>query len=87
MQIWPVIAAHFNMPVGEPQQVPLQDYMRDKQPEWEAAVEKYGLSKEFEWSQLGTWTFAVSTASRAPGLTSCEHAAVRWVCGTVARED
>ena len=62
-QIWPVIARHFDMPVGEPQQVPLQDYMRDKQPTWEATVEKYGLSKEFDWSHLGTWQFAVSKTS------------------------
>jgi len=62
-QIWPVIARHFDMPVGEPQQVPLQDYMRDKQPTWEATVEKYGLSKEFDWSHLGTWQFAVSKPS------------------------
>ena len=62
VQIWPVIAAHFDMPVGEPQQLPLQDYMRDKQPKWEEIVEKYGLAKEFDWSKLGTWHFAVSLA-------------------------
>ena len=63
VQIWPVIAEHFDMPVGEPQQVPLQDYMRDKQPKWEAIVAKHGLAKEFKWEQLGTWQFAVSTSS------------------------
>ena len=48
------------MPVGEPQQVPLTEYMRDKGPVWEKTVEKYGLSKDVQWEQLGTWTFAVS---------------------------
>ena len=59
-QIWPGIAEFFDLPLGEPQQIPLSDYMRDKGPVWKSIVEKYGLREDVEWDQLGIWTFAVS---------------------------
>ena len=64
MQIWPRIAEWFGMPVGEPMQIPLNEYMRDKGADWDKIVEKYGLNKDFEWGSLGTWTFAVSLQPR-----------------------
>ena len=58
-QIWPVIAWHFGMEVGEPQELSLPAAMADKAPVWSRIVEKHGLQQGATWEQLGTWKFAV----------------------------
>ncbi len=41
--MWPRIAAMFEMPVADPIPTPLAVYMADKAPVWDAIVRKYGL--------------------------------------------
>jgi nucleoside-diphosphate-sugar epimerase len=55
-QLWPAIARHFDMPLGEPQTLNLREYMADKGPLWERTTAKYGLvSVPFE--QVAAWGF------------------------------
>lgn len=41
--MWPAIAAHFGMPVGEPKPTRLADEMAARAAEWDAIVDKHGL--------------------------------------------
>ena len=42
--LWPVIAAHFKMPVGPPRPVRLTDVMPARQPLWAEIAQKHGLA-------------------------------------------
>jgi nucleoside-diphosphate-sugar epimerase len=55
--LWPKLAATFDMPVGEPQTISLTADMADKAPLWRAMTDKYRL-KPIAYDQLVAWPFA-----------------------------
>jgi nucleoside-diphosphate-sugar epimerase len=55
--LWPKLAAAFDMPAGEPQTISLAAHMADKAPLWRAMTEKYGL-KSHAYEDLVAWPFA-----------------------------
>jgi nucleoside-diphosphate-sugar epimerase len=55
--LWPKLAAAFDMPVGDPQAISLTAHMADKGPLWQAVTEKYRL-RPFAYDQLVAWPFA-----------------------------
>lgn len=55
--LWPAIARHFDMPMGEPQEIDLELFMSDKGPLWERMVEKHGLEPN-AFAQVADWKFA-----------------------------
>ena len=55
--LWPKIAAVFEMPVGEPKQINLTQAMADKAPLWDEMVAKYQL-KRIPYAELVAWPFA-----------------------------
>ena len=55
--LWPHIAAAFDMPAGDPQTISLTQHMADKAPLWRAMTEKYGL-QSIPYDQLVAWPFA-----------------------------
>lgn len=55
--LWPKLAAAFNMPAGEPQTISLTEHMADKAPLWRAMTAKYRL-KPYAFDQLVAWPFA-----------------------------
>jgi nucleoside-diphosphate-sugar epimerase len=55
--LWPQLAAAFDMPAGEPQTIGLTAHMADKAPLWRAMTEKYGL-KPYAYEELVAWPFA-----------------------------
>ena len=55
--LWPKLAAAFDMPPGDVQTTSLTADMADKAPLWQAMTEKYKL-KPYAWDQLVAWPFA-----------------------------
>lgn len=55
--LWPKLAAVFDMPVGDVQTISLTAHMADKAPLWRAMTEKYGL-QPYPYEQLVAWPFA-----------------------------
>ena len=55
--LWPRIAAHFNLAVGEVRPLKLADWMRDKGPAWQRMVEKHRLIAN-PLEDLASWEFA-----------------------------
>ena len=55
--LWPKLAAAFDMPAGDVQTISLTQYMADKGTLWRAMVEKYGL-KPYAYDKLVAWPFA-----------------------------
>jgi nucleoside-diphosphate-sugar epimerase len=55
--LWPKLAAAFDMPVGDPQAISLTAHMADKEPLWRAMTAKYRL-KPYAYDQLVAWPFA-----------------------------
>jgi nucleoside-diphosphate-sugar epimerase len=55
--LWPKLAAAFDMPAGEPQTISLTAHMADKGSLWQAMTEKYRL-QPFAYDQLVAWPFA-----------------------------
>lgn len=55
--LWPRIAAHFNLPVGEVRPQRLAESMRDKASAWQRVVEKHGLIAN-PLEELASWEFA-----------------------------
>jgi nucleoside-diphosphate-sugar epimerase len=55
--LWPRLAAAFDMPIGEAQTISLTAHMADKAPLWRAMVEKHGL-KAYAYEELVAWPFA-----------------------------
>src|SRR5215207_7086767 len=55
--LWPKLAAAFDMPAGDPQAISLTQHMADKEPLWRAMTAKYGL-KPYPYDQLVAWPFA-----------------------------
>ena len=54
--LWPQIAAVFGMPVAEPRQQSLVQFMADKAPLWEAMVARHGL-KPYRFGDVVAWPF------------------------------
>jgi len=55
--LWPKLAAAFDMPIGDPQTISLTEHMADKEPLWRSMTAKYGL-KPYAFDQLVAWPFA-----------------------------
>ena len=56
-EVWPQIAAMFDMPAADPIPTPLASYMADKAPLWDAIVHKYNL-RPVAYEQVSAWAFA-----------------------------
>jgi nucleoside-diphosphate-sugar epimerase len=56
-EVWPQIAAMFDMPVADPLPTPLAVYLADKAPLWDAIVRKYNL-RPVPYEQVSAWAFA-----------------------------
>lgn len=54
--VWPAFADFFDMPYGEPQTIPLTDFMADKAPLWAEIVENHGL-RCYPYDQMAAWPF------------------------------
>lgn len=55
-RLWPRIAEHFGMPVGDVRPVSLQAHMRDKEPAWQRVVRRYGLLPS-RLDDVAAWAF------------------------------
>ena len=55
--LWPKIAAVFEMPIGDPQTICLTQQMSEKGPLWEEIVAKYNLNR-IRYADLVAWPFA-----------------------------
>lgn len=55
--VWPRIAAAFEMEWAPPQTIKLTEFMADKAPLWDAMVQKHGL-RPYTYSDVGYWPFA-----------------------------
>jgi nucleoside-diphosphate-sugar epimerase len=55
--LWPKIAAHCGIAVGEVRPFTMNDWVRDKQPAWDAIVRRYGLI-ESRLDDVADWAFA-----------------------------
>ncbi len=55
--VWPGFAEFFGMPVGPVQTISLTQFMADKEPLWNAMVEKHGLQK-IPYHDVAAWPFA-----------------------------
>jgi nucleoside-diphosphate-sugar epimerase len=56
-QLWPKVAAAFDMPVGTPLPMRLADFMADKKPAWQALVKQHGL-RPVAYERIASWPFA-----------------------------
>lgn len=55
--LWPRIAAHFGLPVGEVRPLKLAEWMKDKGPLWERVVRRHDLVRN-PLEDVGSWPFA-----------------------------
>jgi len=55
-QLWEAVARWFDMPVDEPQTIPLATCMADKGPLWRSLTERHGL-QPIPYEQLAAWAF------------------------------
>lgn len=55
--LWPRIAAHFNLPVGEARPLRLAEWMKDKEPVWERTVRRHDLTRN-TLQDIASWAFA-----------------------------
>jgi nucleoside-diphosphate-sugar epimerase len=55
-ELWPDFAACFGMKVGQPMPVRLVDYIKDKQPVWDAVVKKHQL-RTTQLEELVLWAY------------------------------
>lgn len=54
--LWPKIAAFFDMEVGPQRNISLQQFMADKGPVWDRIVKKHGL-KPHKFEEIAAWKF------------------------------
>jgi nucleoside-diphosphate-sugar epimerase len=54
-ELWPKIAAYFDMEVAAPLQMPLQTVMADKEELWKSLQEEHGLN--YSYKDLSSWAF------------------------------
>jgi nucleoside-diphosphate-sugar epimerase len=57
--VWPRIAAHFGMKVGEVRTLKLSEWMADKEPVWQRIVKKHGLKPQ-PLANVALWAYADS---------------------------
>lgn len=62
-RMWPYIAERLGMPVGEPQRIPLTEFMSGKDALWDAIVRKHGLAPTL-YRDLVAWPFGEFTLNR-----------------------
>jgi len=55
--LWPRIAAHFNLPVGDVRPLKLAEWMKDKEPAWKRIVERHSLAPN-PMQEIASWAFA-----------------------------
>lgn len=55
-EMWPKIAAYFDLEVGEPLQMTLADVMADKGPVWDGIVAEHGLAPT-PYADVSSWPF------------------------------
>lgn len=55
-ELWPDFAAAFGMRTGTPQNIRLEDWIKDKAPVWNAVVKKHGL-RATDVHQLALWPY------------------------------
>jgi nucleoside-diphosphate-sugar epimerase len=55
--LWPRIAAHFKLPVGEVRPLRLAEWMKDKNPAWERIVRRHDLERN-ALHDVASWPFA-----------------------------
>ncbi|WP_438028393.1 SDR family oxidoreductase [Sorangium sp. So ce233] len=55
-EMWPKIARMFDLEVAPPLPMPLADVMADKEPLWNAMIEKYGLARH-PYKDVSSWRF------------------------------
>jgi nucleoside-diphosphate-sugar epimerase len=55
--LWPRIAAHFDLPVGEVRPLKLGEWMKDKEPAWRRIVERHDLVPN-PLHDIASWAFA-----------------------------
>lgn len=55
--LWPGIAAHFGMEAGDVQPLSLNEWVRGKQPVWDAVIRRHGLA-ETKLDAVADWAFA-----------------------------
>jgi nucleoside-diphosphate-sugar epimerase len=56
-ELWPAIAAHFNMKAGEVKPLRFTDWVRDKDPVWEAVIRRHNLVPT-KLDEVADWAFA-----------------------------
>ena len=62
-QMWPHLADLFRMQCGEPQRIPLTEFMQDKGPIWDAIVRRHGLVPH-SFAEIASWPFGESSLNR-----------------------
>jgi nucleoside-diphosphate-sugar epimerase len=55
--LWPRIAAHFNLPLGDVRPLKLADWMKDKAPAWDRIVQRHSLAR-CALGDIASWAFA-----------------------------
>ena len=55
--LWPRIAAHFNLPMGEVRPLRLAEWMKDKDPHWQRIVRRHDLVRN-ALQDIASWPFA-----------------------------
>ncbi len=55
--LWPGIAAHFDMKAGDARPFSLNEWAHDKQPVWDSIVRRYGLTQT-RLDEVADWAFA-----------------------------
>jgi hypothetical protein len=54
--LWPKIAQMMGIACGEPRNIRLVDWMKDKEPVWKCVVERYGLQRR-TLNDTALWSF------------------------------
>ena len=68
--LWPALAEFFRLPAAGPQPQSMEDFLRDKQPLWEAMTAKYGL-KPFPYARAAKWAHGDYTPPHS--RIACEY--------------
>jgi nucleoside-diphosphate-sugar epimerase len=55
--LWPRIAAHFSLPVGEVRPLKLAEWMKDKDSVWERVLRRHDLTRN-ALQDIASWSFA-----------------------------
>jgi nucleoside-diphosphate-sugar epimerase len=61
--LWPELAALFDMPVAPPQRIPLDAFMSGQESVWDRMVERYGL-RPYRFGEIASWPFGEASLNR-----------------------